>query len=71
MSIRGWICIPKMYEFEGWFFEFGSYIVWPLKKDGVPRKRAGKKFWDMVDRFNHLTDDEKEKHRVCGGCIHF
>lgn len=69
---QGFICGPRLYEFEGWFFEVHSYCgPWPLKKDGALRKRAGKVFFDIFDRFSKLSKEEQEKHRVGGGCIPF
>ena len=64
------ICSAPMYEYKGWFFEFHKYIgPWPLKKDGDPRKRAGRAFYKMIDGFRALPDDEQEKYRVGGGCL--
>ena len=69
--MTGFICGPRIYEYEGWIFEHGHYICWPLKNDGEPRKRAGDKFYAMLDRFFSLPEEEQEKHRVGGGCIRF
>jgi len=72
MGIHGFICGPKLYEFDGWFFEVhGSGEPWPLKKDGELRKRAGKKFYDMYCRFDRLSKKRKQKYRVGGGCQPF
>lgn len=71
MSVHGWICGPRTYEFEGWNFEYGPSVVWPLKKNGEPRQRAGKKFYSTLDRFCQLTDEQKIKHRTGGGCVAF
>lgn len=50
------ICSPSIYEYDGWKFEVHSYCgPWPLRKDGEPRKRAGRKFWKMIEKW--------EKHR--------
>jgi hypothetical protein len=69
---RGWICGPRLYEFEGWFFEFGAYGgPWPLCKNGNLRKRAGRKFWQMFTRFMALREDKQEAYRVGGGCQRF
>lgn len=63
------ICSPVCYEFEGVVFEIPKMIgPWPLKKDGEPKKRAGKKFYDMYKRFDALSDVEKEKCKLGGGC---
>jgi len=69
VEIKGWICGPKIYEYKNWMFE-ESYMSgpWPLKKDGEPRKRAGKKFWDVWTQFNKLTDKQKRKYKLSGGC---
>lgn len=70
MKVTGWVCGPRVYEFDGWLFEVPAYTCpWPLKKDGEPRARAGRKFWDVVARFDKLSDKEKKAHRVGGGCI--
>ncbi len=40
---------------------------WPHKKEGELRKRAGRKFWDMIKRFE--AEPNRELFRVGGGCI--
>lgn len=64
------ICGPSLYKFEGWFFELHSYCgPWPLCKDGELRKRAGRVFWKVWERFNALSNEEKEQHLIeKGGC---
>jgi len=69
--MSGFMCSPRIYEFEGWLFEYHQTSVWPLKKDHGPRKRAGRKFYEMLDRFCALTDEQKKEHRVGGGCVAF
>lgn len=63
------LCGPKVYEFEGVVFET-SYIIgpWPLKKNGDPKARCGKKFYDWYKRFDALPPEEQEKYRLGGGC---
>lgn len=69
-NVKGFICGPRLYEFDGWFFEIHAWCgPWPLKKDGEPRKRAGRVFWSVYDKFYKLTDEEKQSYRVGGGCI--
>ena len=70
MSIQGFVCGPRLYRFEGWFFEWHSYCgPWPLRKDGELRARAGRKFWQMIDRFEALSETERAQKRVGGlGC---
>ena len=67
--MTGFMCSPPLYEFEGWSFEYGYNGPWPWTKDGEPRKRAGKKFYDMLDRFFAQTKEEQENCRVGGGCM--
>jgi len=68
----GFICGPRLYKFDGWFFEFHAYCgPWPLKVDGKCRKRAGRKFYKMFDKFYALSKEDQEKHRVGGGCLSF
>jgi hypothetical protein len=63
------LCGPKIYEYDGWIFEFHYWCgPWPLKKDLELRKRAGKKFWNMFEKFNKIPIKEKENYRVGGGC---
>ena len=71
-EIHGYICGPRLYEFEGWLFEVSAYGgPWPLKKNGDPRKRAGRAWWKVWDRFDSLSETEKRKFRAGGGCIQF
>ena len=66
------ICGPWLYEYEGWLFESHYHLgPWPLRKsDWSPRKRAGKKFWAMWERFSALSEEERERYLVSeGGCL--
>lgn len=59
------VCGPKLYRYNGWFFEWHSYCgPYPLKKDGEPRKRAGRVFWKVIDKFQELSKKQQEKYRV-------
>ena len=70
--MRGFICGPRLYRFDGWFFEVNKSIgPWPLKKNGDPRVNAGRKFWAMWKRFDALSSKEQEKYRDGGGCVEF
>ncbi len=63
------VCSARQYSYEGWDFEYPSYTgPWPLNKNGDPRERAGRQFYQMVKRFEKLTKEEQEKHRLGGGC---
>ncbi len=69
---RGFMCGPRVYEYEGIVFEIPS--IWcpcQLKKNGDPKQRVGKAFYDFYKRFDALPDDEKEKYRIGGGRTRF
>ena len=73
MTTYGIICTARVYQFEGWQFEFSRRNgPWPLKKNGDPRERAGRTFWAMWERFRALS---KKKQHACmierGGCVPF
>lgn len=62
---HGFLCGPKVYEFNGWLFEWHSYCgPWPLKKDGEPRKRAGRKFFNDISDFCEMDKEEQKQFRV-------
>lgn len=61
------ICIAPIYEFDGWVFEYHRgkpYGPWPLKKDGEPRARAGKKFYKAFEDFQEFPLEMQEEMRV-------
>jgi len=61
------ISFAVVYNYEGWTFDYDRgkpFGPWPLKKDGEPRARAGKKFYDMFERFLKLTEEDQEKLRI-------
>ena len=71
-EFHGFLCSSPVYEFEGITFEYPAYAgPWPLKKNGDPKQRAGRKFYALVRRFEKMPDEEQEKHRVYGGCVRF
>lgn len=68
--MNGFICGPRVYQFQGWFFEDNAYGgPWPLKKNGDCRERAGRKFYKMYDKFSSLGKKEKQKYLIGGGCV--
>lgn len=61
------ITVPVIFSFDGWVFEYDRrkpFGPWPLKLDGEPRKRAGKRFYAAFGRFSELSLEEQEKCRV-------
>ena len=69
--MNGFICSTPNYEFRGWIFEYGPAGCWPLKKDGELRKKAGRKFYAIVDEFIRPPGEQQKAHRVGGGCVRF
>lgn len=65
--IVGYMCsFGNVYRYDGWLFEFSRVVgPWPLCQDGEPRKRAGRMFWRMWERFNALSDEDKAHY-----CVH-
>jgi len=61
----GYLCYSHGYRFDGWYFEIHSYCgPWPLNKDGELRATPpGLKFWQMWERFQALSEEEREKCR--------
>ncbi|MHA1253614.1 MAG: hypothetical protein ACTSRP_26815 [Candidatus Helarchaeota archaeon] len=72
-TIRGFICEPKIYEYENQRFTYSHLDgPWPVRKDNnKPYKRVGNKFWDLYSKFCNLSEGEQEKYYVAGGCIPF
>jgi hypothetical protein len=68
--MQGFFCGPRIYKYASWTFEYGGYTgPWPLRKDGKLRSCTSRRFWQMIARFNALTDAERETYRVGGGCV--
>lgn len=62
---HGWLTLPDVYSYEGFTFEWHSYCgPTLLRKDGEPSSRVPKRFWDVLDKWDKLTEREKEKTRV-------
>ena len=57
------VCCSRVYRWKGWLFEVPSYSApHPLRRDGEPYKRVPERFWDMIDRWDHVKD--KKRYRV-------
>lgn len=68
----GFICGPRLYIFKGWFFECcQTGGPWPLKESGSPYKRAGRIFYKIIRDFDKLSEKQKQRYRVGGGCQRF
>ncbi len=58
----------RLYKYDGWLFEsYDWFGPWPLKKGGEPRKNAGRKFWKMWEKFEGLSEDDREQFLDGGG----
>ena len=71
-EIHGWLCGPRIYKYKGVEFEIHSWCgPCPLKKDGSPKVRIPKSFWDLFEEFDKMPKKEQEKFRAGGGCVRF
>jgi hypothetical protein len=69
---HGYICGPRVYEYQGWTFEVNpSSGPWPCRKDGELRARAGRQFWKVWKAFCGLTEKQRKRYRIGGGCVRF
>jgi len=71
-QVHGFLCGPKIYEVDGIQIERpGSGGPCPLRKDGEPKMRFSKADKAALDKFWDMSEEEKDKHRVGGGCRSF
>lgn len=71
-QLHGIICFASIYKYKGWLFEYRPYTgPWPLKKDGEPREKAGRRFYKVFSEWFDLPEDEQKLTRVGGGCMEF
>lgn len=64
---NGIVCLPNIYKYEGFIFEFHNYLgPFKLKKDFEPAKREGRKFYNVVTKWCKLNKRQKNKTRVYG-----
>jgi hypothetical protein len=63
---HGFLCGPSIYEFQGFLFEWHSYMgPCPLRRDNMnPRKTIPKGFWDMIEIWQKKLKCEKQKYLV-------
>lgn len=61
---NGFICGPKIFRYQGYYFEWHSYCgPCPLRKDGKVSAKIPTGFWEMIDAFISLSEEEKDKYR--------
>ena len=65
---HGIITLPNIYQFGGFTFEFHPYCgpVKLRKKDLEPAKNMGRAFFKTLDKWEQLSDKEKEETRIYG-----
>ena len=69
--MTGYICGPKLYEFQGAMIEDTHCGLWASNRQGEPYRRMPAKVAKAIDAFCLLSEDEREAYRVGGGCQRF
>ena len=60
----GYICYGKQYRYQGYYFEWNNFCgPTPLRKNGEISKQIPNGFWDMINNFQALSFEDKEKYR--------
>lgn len=71
-QVHGFVCGPRVYEYKGIEIEFPAMCgPYPLTKQGDPKQRWTKREHELVDEFLDLSDEERAKLRIGGGCQAF
>ena len=69
-KVVGHICFANIYEYKHneklfqfeWHYWSGP---WPVNKDlELSKRNPGNKFWDMVDEFVKLSNEERKKYLI-------
>lgn len=70
-KVVGFICGPKIYKYNGILFEWHNYCgPAQLKKDGELYKNyCSISFLNKINKFISISDEERKKYRVGGGCM--
>lgn len=65
-EIHGHICMPNIYRYEGYVFEFHNYCGFiPVhKKTFNQRLTIPTGFWKMTDCFYRLTKKQKQTYLI-------
>ncbi|MDY0136385.1 MAG: hypothetical protein RBS36_04360 [Thiomicrospira sp.] len=61
------ISYQRVYQYKGWRFDYDRNKPFgpePIKKDGTPRKRAGRVFYKAFNEFLSLPVEQQEEHRL-------
>ena len=62
---KGFVCWSSRFLFDGYYFEWHEYCgPTQLRKDGMPRVRSTKGFWDAIEKFCKLSEDERKQYEV-------
>jgi hypothetical protein len=66
-GMRGWLCLPNIYQYGGFTFEWHRYLgPVKLRRDFEPAKREGRTFYSMLDRWTKFSEAEKKRTQVYG-----
>jgi hypothetical protein len=58
---------PDIYEYKGFIFEVHRYCgPCKLKKNFDPAAAMGRRFWQVWDEWNKLSDKEKAATQIAG-----
>ena len=64
-----YMCSARIYKFGKWTFEYGMGVgLNPLTKEGDIYKKVPLKFYNDTNPWLEMSDTDKEKYRVSGGC---
>lgn len=64
-GIKVHISKGNIYKYKDFLFEYSKYFLpTQLKKDYKIRLRNTKGFWEALQEFDCLPDQEKEKYRI-------
>ncbi|MCB1202483.1 MAG: hypothetical protein KDK41_17710 [Leptospiraceae bacterium] len=58
------LCYNRAYRYKGYFFEVGFPGPHELRKDGDPKERFSKGFWDAATEFMNLPKEEQKQYEV-------
>lgn len=65
---QGFLCGARIYQYNGWTFEYGPSGPWPHKDDGELRKRCGRVFLKAISGWLAMSHKQRQDYRAGGGC---
>ena len=58
------LCYNRQYKYKGYYFEVAFHGPHELRKDGDPKVRFSKGFWDAAEEFMNLPKSEQKQYEV-------